>query len=250
MLANKLKINESKTELILFAPKQSRHAFGDISITFGGSFITPTSSVRDLGAYFDSDLSMTSHVNNVLKTGYYHLRRIAKIRCHLDRSSCAKAVIAFVISRLDYHNGLLAGITQRNLHRLQCLQNNAARLVTKSPRGCHITPILADLHWLPVHLRIDYKVLTNTQRAIQSPTSPSYLQQLCVAYRPSRQLRSSSANLLSVPKTQRRAADSAFSVYACRLWNSLPSNLRAIQNSDSFKTSLKTHFFNLYFTTN
>jgi hypothetical protein len=164
MSVNKLKLNESKTELIIFSSKQTRHLYQNIAITFGGSVIMPTTLVRNLGAWLDSDLSMTRQVNSIIKTAYFHLRRIAKIRSHLDRASCAKVVVAFVSSRLDYHNGLLTGATQRDINRLQLLQNNAARLITRSPRGCHITPVLAELHWLPVSYRIEYKVLTNAHK--------------------------------------------------------------------------------------
>ena len=99
MSVNKFKLNENKTELII--SKQTRHLYQNITITFGGSVIKPTTSVRNLGAWLDSDLSMTRQVNSIIKAAYFHLRRIAKIRSHLDRASCAKAIVAFVSSRLN-----------------------------------------------------------------------------------------------------------------------------------------------------
>jgi hypothetical protein len=180
MLSNKLKMNEQKTECIIFSTKRNRHIFKDITIKVGNSSIKPAESVRNLGAYLDSELTMERHVNNIVRNGYYHLRRIARISCHLDHESRAKAVVAFVSSRLDCHNGLLTGATQKQLRRLQVLQNNAARLVTRSPRHCHMTPILSQLHWLPVKERIIYKILSLVHGALYMPSSPSYLRELAV----------------------------------------------------------------------
>lgn len=248
MAQNKLKLNESKTECIIFSTKQNHHQFGNIKITFGGSVINPSSSVRDLGAQVDPEMNMDRQVNNIIRTSYFHLRRIAKIRRHLDQSSCAKAVIAFVTSRVDYHNGLLAGISCKNLDRLQRVQNNAARLVSQSPRHCHITPVLSDLHWLPIRARIDFKILMNVHKAVHSANAPAYLKDLCSPYTPTRTLRSSSVpHLLSVSRTKRKIGDRAFKTYACNIWNKLPQSLRDFDDVLSFKNHLKTHFFIIYF---
>jgi hypothetical protein len=103
---------------------------------------------------------MERHVNNIIVcNGYYHLCRITRINCHLDHEPHAKAVVSFLSSCLNCHDGLLTGATQKQLRRLQVLQNNAARLMTRSPHHCHMTPILSRLHWLPVKERIIYKIL-------------------------------------------------------------------------------------------
>ena len=86
---------------------------------------------------------------------------------YLDRDSTEKLLHAFVTSRLDYCNGFLTS-------KLQRVQNAAARLLYRAPRYCHITPLLRELHWLPVRSRIDYKTLIITFKAIYG-TAPKYI---------------------------------------------------------------------------
>ena len=107
-------------------------------------------------------------------------------------------VHSFVTSRLDCNNSLLYGVPQRNLQKLQMLQNAAARLVTRAPRRCHTSQILQDLHWLTVENRIKFKLLLLTYKALND-SSPSYITDLLSPYVPARNLRSSERNLLQVP---------------------------------------------------
>ncbi|MEE4247409.1 MAG: reverse transcriptase family protein [Kangiellaceae bacterium] len=244
MTQNKLKLNESKTECIIFSSKRNKQFFHQTTIRFGGSVITPVTSVRNLGAHLDCEMSMDKQINNTIKSAYYHLRRIAKIRRHLDRSSCTQAVVAFVSSRLDYHNGLLAGITQKNINRLQKVQNHAARLVSQTAHHCHITPVLADLHWLPIRARIDFKLMLNAHKAVHCNDAPKYMKELCMKYTPSRTLRSSSdPHLLAVKKSKRNIGASTFDVYSCKTWNELPRDVRDIEETICFKKTLKTHLY-------
>ena len=191
MLENKLKLNDTKTECAVFASKSNQSLLPkDFSVRIGESSIRPSPNVRNLGAHLDSTMTMEHHVNISVRSAYYHLRRISKIRCHLTESICAKAVISTVISRLDYHNGLLVDISQKVLRRMQVVQNNAARLVTQTPSRAHITPVLSRLHWLPVEQRVQYKVMLAVHKALYCPDSPHYLRTLIHRSGTSRPLRS------------------------------------------------------------
>ena len=103
-----------------------------------------------------------------------------------------------------------------------------------------LTPILKDLHWLPVRERINFKLLLLTWKAING-LAPSYISNLLVPYKPVRALRSSDKHLLTVPRTSSTLGDRAFSVAAPTLWNSLPLDIRCCDSLQSFKTLLKTH---------
>ena len=245
MCANKLKLNDEKTECIVFTSRANSHFITaqNIHLTMGAATIKPSLTVRSLGAHLDSTLSMEKQVACTVKTAYYHLRRIAKIRCHLTQSACTKAVIATVTSRLDYQNGLLSGITDRLLHKLQVLQNHAARLITNTPNREHIQPVLHQLHWLPVKYRIDYKLLTMIHQTLNSSDAPGYLKDMLVFYEPSRELRSSNCTKLFVPKMERSIGERTFHSYAPKLWNLLPLNLRNIHQPALFKKHLKTFLF-------
>ena len=125
------------------------------------------------------------------------------------------------------------------------VQNSAARALTYNKKSAHITPILHQLHWLPVINRIQFKLLVLVYKALHGP-APKYLVDLVQPYVPTRALRSSTENLLVVPRVRLSTVGGrAFSVVGPKLWNKLPLNLRATDNIRTFKKLLKTHFFKL-----
>ena len=144
---------------------------------------------------------MSQHVHSVCRTGYYHLRNIGRIRRNLTLDATKTLVHALVTSRLDYCNSLLYGLPANHLAKMQRLQNACARVITRTGRRSHIIPVLKELHWLPVHRRIQYKILSHTYRAIHHQ-SPVYLSDLLSVYRPTHSLRSESTILLTVPRTR------------------------------------------------
>ena len=97
----------------------------------------------------------------------------------------------------------------------------AARLISRTPKSHHITPVLQQLHWLPVKDRVSFKLLLLTFKALHG-LAPIYISELIKPYNPSRSLRSSTLNYLSVPKSNTATyGDRCFSVAAPKLWNSL-----------------------------
>ncbi|KAF7649266.1 hypothetical protein LDENG_00144190, partial [Lucifuga dentata] len=156
-------------------------------------------------------------------------------------------VHAFISSRLDYCNALYSGISKRNIHRLQLIQNAAAQVLTQSRRSDHITPVLAALHWLPVSFRIDFKILLLVFKALHNQAA-AYICDLLTFYKPDGSLRSSDRNLLVVPKSHLvTKGNRASAIRAPRLWNSLPEDLRLAHSVSSFKTGLKTYFYPMAF---
>ena len=124
--------------------------------------IMKSSVVRNLGSYIDEELSMNSHINKVCNASFYYLHNIRRIRKHLSRDSSETLLHAFVSSRLDYCNSLLYGLPQVQIDKIQRVQNAAARLIFEQPKFCHITPVLSQLHWLPIKYRIEFKILLMT----------------------------------------------------------------------------------------
>ena len=107
-------------------------------------------------------------------------------------------------------------------------------------RRDHITPVLADLHWLPVEQRIEFKIAMLVFKCVND-LAPVYLSELVTDYEPPRTLRSSNSMTLVVPFTRSSlASDRAFAVAGPRLWNSLPDYLRKVDKLESFKKELKT----------
>ncbi len=117
----------------------------------------------------------------------------------LSVSDAEKLVHAFMTSRLDYCNALLGGCPASSINKLQIVQNAAARVLTRSRKYDHITPILQSLHWLPIKFRISYKILLLAYKALND-LAPAYLTNLLSRYKPTRSLRSQNSGLLVVPR--------------------------------------------------
>ena len=187
---------------------------------------------------------MGDHVSNVVKVGYFHLRQLRIIRKYLTVQATKTLVHATIVSRLDYANALLYGIPEKQLERLQRLQNHAARLITNDSSSVHSKDILKRLHWLPVRARIQYKILLLTFKSLNG-LAPSYLRDLLTIQVPQRSTRLSANGVrLVVPRSKLRfGGDRAFSITAPRLWNELPSDLRSTCTLNQYKRGLKTFLF-------
>jgi hypothetical protein len=175
----------------------------------------------------------------------FQLRQLRAVRHSLSTDAAKTLVSAFISSRLDYCNSLLAGVTSGLMTKLQSVQNAAARFISKSGKFDHITPILRDLHWLPVRRRVDFKVATLVYKCLHG-LAPPYLIDDCilVSSLPGRQhLRSADTSKLFVPKTSTNYGSRSFTVFGPNLWNSLPTELRTIESLTVFRQKLKTHLF-------
>jgi len=184
----------------------------------------PPDSVRNLGFYMDKDLSMKHHIN--FKTAFFELRRITAIRLYLT----VDAAKTLVLSWIDYCNSLLVGLPLSLISKPQRVQNCAARLVVCASPNVHTTPILAQLHWLPVQIRTSYKIACLCFSSINFSTT-AYLSDILYLYSPARPLRSiADTRLLKLPLYEHKTkGDRAFSHFDPSVWNSL--TLEMLQQS-------------------
>ena len=150
MILNKLKINDAKTEFIVFRSPMLKHDLSDLFVNVGGNLIKPSEKVCDLGVILDQTLSFDDYISAICQSAHFHIRNIGRIRNLLSFDACATIIHALIGSWLDYCNSLLYYIADAKVERLQKVQNQAARILTRSPRRDHITPVLKQLHWLKV----------------------------------------------------------------------------------------------------
>ena len=175
MLRNRLKMNDSKTEMMVFAPPRAKLPV--LSVSVGPEVHQPAASVRNLGLAMDTYLSMELHVAKTCQTGYFQLRSIRSVQRVLPPDALEKLVHAFITARLDYCNSVLIGISNKALDKLQLLQNSAARVVTRTQKYDHITSVFKALHW------IEYKVLILAYKAMHG-LSPGYIADMLSKYTP------------------------------------------------------------------
>ena len=191
----------------------------------------------------DQTLSMQNQISSVCRAFFLKLRRLASIRPYLSERTSARLVAALITSRLDYYNSVLASLPAEQIGRLQRVQNSAARLVLKKRKRDHITPLLNELHWLPVKFRCEYKIATLAYRHFDG-TLPSYLSASLCTYQTSHTFRSSNEKLLKIPKRNLRSVGHRyFSFIAPTVWNSLSASLRNLPTFSDFKAQLKTFLF-------
>ena len=138
-------------------------------------------------------------------------------------SVCSSGLIS---SHLDYCNSLLYGVSNSLIRKVQSVQNAAARLLTGTRRHKYISPVLRQLHWLPVQSRIDFKLACFVFSSL-SGYAPPYLADHIhlVSEGPRRRLHSSIDRSCVVPRTQNTLGDRSFTVAGPRIWNSLPVHL-------------------------
>ena len=186
---------------------------------------------------------MERHVSAITKSCYHHIRAIGRIRDYITTDACRSLVQSTITSKLDYCNVLLHKLPKSTLSRLQLVQNTCARLVTRTKRRESISPVLIELHWLPVEYRVMYKVLLYTYKALHG-LAPQYISELIQAYVPARSLRSANQSLLCVPNTKTVTyGGRSFRAAAPQLWNALPISVKQAPTLETFKRHLKTCLF-------
>ena len=237
MRSHFLKLNPSKSEIIIFHPASTSPYICVSRVYFTPDLnLTTQSTVHLLGMTLDSCLTYDNHVTSLMKSTYNHIRNVASVRKLLSIPHIKSLVNAIIMSKLDYCNSLLYGTSSYNLTRLQLLQNSAAKVIYGRRKRDRVSDILEELHWLRVDARIHFKILCIVYRCINGPSAPPYLTELIILKHPI-------PKLLAVPRTSTSHGDKAFSVSGPKLWNALPSTIRLCTSLQIFKNSLKTYFF-------
>ena len=121
--------------------------------------------------------NMDNHITSVCQSCYFHIKNIGRIRRQLNSDACAQIIHSFVTSKLDYCNSLLVKLPENSLFWLKKVQTTAVRIITSCQIQNSITRHLKALHLLPVHLRIDFKILLITFKALNG-FAPKYIHNL------------------------------------------------------------------------
>ena len=216
----------------------------DCSLRVGSEIIRPSTSVRDLGVYLDAELTMKQHVSKVATACFYHLRRLRQIRRGVGTEVTRQLVRALITSRLDYWNSVSWRATVHS-QRTAAVQNAAARLIFNLGPRDHVSDSLIELHWLPIHWRIQYK-LNVLMDGIITGKCPDYLQTIVQPVTSSHPgLRSASCPLpkFVTPRQRTKFGERAFSYAGPAAWNSLPSDIRCTAETQTLKKLIKSYLF-------
>ena len=251
MTENQLKLNDDKTEALLFPFSSSLNSSTvplPDSITLGSHNVPFSDSARNLGFILDSKLSMKKHIIKICQTAYFELKRISSIRRFLTEDARLLLLptsfhgLTTATVSLWVHLILSSNLYRKSRTLLQDLFSWHPVITTQHLSG------LEKLHWLPISERIKYKVACMCFSAING-CGPAYLSELLHVYTPSRTLRSSSdTRMLEIQQCKRKTHGfRTFSCFGPHIWNSLPQDLRHCSTLSSFKAKLKTFLFSQYF---
>ena len=248
MSSNRLKLNTDKTQFIWLGSRQQFQKVSVNAVHLGADVVNFQTTVGNLGVTIDSQMTMAAHVRRICKTSFYQLRQLRTVRRSLSSGACTTLVHAFVTSRLDYCNSLLAGISNSLLLQLQSVLRVAARLVMRKGKFDPISDdIRGHLHWLPIPQRVQFKFGLLVYKCLRGG-APPYLAEMLVQnsdVSALRSLRSTARGCLVIPRTKTvTIGPRSFATAGPTLWNSLPAHLRDDSISlPCFKSSLKAYLF-------
>ena len=134
-----------------------RPSFEQIKV--GNDVISFSTLASNLGVIMDETLFYDDHVKKVCRSSFFHLSNISRFRKCLTEKSVEVIIHALITTKLDYCSSLMYALPKRLLSKLQSVQNSVARIVTLSRKYDHVIPLLIQLHWLPVHYRMIFKIL-------------------------------------------------------------------------------------------
>ena len=233
-----LKLNPKKTQIIVFGPESVRK-----KIIINGVFIENDktcvrfrSVVQNLGVFLDAGMSYDKQVKKVVSSSFLSIKNISRIKGFLTIKEKCTLLTSLVLSKIDYCNSLYYGMNCSLLKKLQVVQNSAVRLVFNKQKYDHSSALLFKLHWLPVKDRITYKISLLVHKALYHPV-PTDIQHLVVIHS------ARTFNLTSYYRSNSTYGDRSFTVFAPKIWNTLPMYLKTESSLDKFKSNLKTFLF-------
>ena len=241
-----LKMNDSKTEIVIFGKWSQCSKITTTSIEVGDTSVNISHKLIYLGILLDENLTLKSHILNKANRASYHLYRIRQIIKFLDLPAKQTLISSLVMSHLDYANAIFVNLPNSSIYPMQWIQNQAAKLIMNKHQLDSLTTIMVQLHWLPIRFRCEYKMLLHVYRCIKGQ-APEDLQQKLLLRNPAQMTCSATeCNFLQIPHNRSKMlADHGFSSAGPRLWNSLPLELRTAPSLSNFKKLLKIYLFKI-----
>ena len=243
MCANRLKMNDSKSELIVFGSKALLPKCHINELVIDESSIDRTDVIKLLGVQLDQHLTLEKHISSKARVAAFGMHNLRKLRKYLDLNTSLKIANSLIFSHMDYANSLFVNLPKSSVWPLQRIQNQTAKIILGRSKFSSTTDALKQLHILPVHVRAEYKLVVLVFKCLHN-LAPSYLANLIRRRESHYSTRSAGSCVLHVPFTRASTfRDRSFSVAGPKFWNRLPSDVRGCVTVESFKSKLKTYLY-------
>ena len=250
MNKNRLKMKNNKTEFILFGSKPQLYKCKTKTLNVNNTEIKLADKIKYLGVLLDWKLNLKKNITSKCQTTMPNIPCIKNIRLLLIQEVTEILVLGTVMSHLDYCNSILVHLPEVDISKMQHIQNIVAKMVVLNDvamKDSNSRSILEKFHWLPIHRRIQYKILTLIHKCL-SCRVPEYLAKLLIEYPYAERrqgLRSQNQERrLIEPKTKLKTfVARSFSCVGPKWWNMLPNAPKTIESAQEFKNKLKTYLF-------
>ena len=236
---NHLLINPDKTKLLFLGTRQmSSRLPEDPEVVFLGKTLKPTDSAKDLGVFLDPHLTYDHHISCVMSSCFAKLCQINRVKRSFDQETLESLIMSLVFGKMLYCSSVWSNTTLQNINRLQSIQNFASKIVTNSRKFDHVTPLLRELHWLPVKEQLFYRDSILTFKC-HNDLAPQYLTSKFTKHSNIHTRNTRTRNSLKIPLYRTTIGQCTFSYRGANISNNLHNELRQSASLSSFKCALK-----------
>ena len=240
--ANYLKVNASKTQLIMFGSHKNLRSIPKFKVTFCDMVLEPCNEVKNLGVTFDPTMSWDRHVSLVCQNCVGTLVGLSHARHLLPSGVITTLVSALVLSQVRYCLSVYGNGTKKNMIRIQKIINFGARVIFGRRKFDPVADLHERLGWLPAPDLTDLCTLSLANKVLRHGEPDS----LSSAFTINRELRDRNTRQddhIHVPRSNASAGKRRFCARVPVAYNRLPADLRDL-DPRSFITAVKDHLKN------
>ncbi len=196
-----------------------------------GKELFPAQFVKDLGVTFDRNLNFNEHILKTVSSCMSSLGQISWVK-HVFKNELLVTVInSLVFSKLYYCSTVWSNTSDRSI------QNFAARIVSGTRKYDHITPVLKELRWIPVQLKLYYCKAIMAFKCMTG-AAPTYLSLQFVSRGSISGRSTRQTSHLNIPLLRSASGQRTFYYRTVKLWNDLCPELKASKTIREFKYKL------------
>ena len=247
--ANQLKLNAQKTKMVYFSKKSTPTEVTNALVQLDGTRLEFEDSASFLGLQIDSHLDWEKHCTKVANTISRNNSMINRVKEMLPPSTLKILYYSFVQPHLQYGLAVWGGCSNQNKKRVIAIQKRSVRTICKAYFTSHTEPRMKKVGILKFDDLYKQQCLVNVQNCVHV-IAPSPIRNLIQLERNVNRfnLRSNEQNPFNVvaPITKSRISSQSFSAKGAAFWNSLPTELKAIERKTTFKNVIKRKMLSEY----